>query len=86
VEGYVASQNTTFKLADMKAMAAATLQQVTAENWSSYVQHAVRVEERMGADDGLADITMDRFNIETGEDSSTDKSDDKDMDCEALEW
>ncbi|KAG0422550.1 hypothetical protein HPB47_001637 [Ixodes persulcatus] len=71
---------------EVEALAPAALQQVTAENWSSYVHNAVRVEERMWANNGLADITMDRFIIEIGEDSSTDDSDDEEIGCEALEW
>ncbi|KAG0421989.1 hypothetical protein HPB47_002161 [Ixodes persulcatus] len=84
VKGYIASQKISFKLAEVEALAPAALQQVTAENWSSYVHNAVRVEERMWANNGLADITMDRFIIETGEDSSTDDSDDEEIGCEAL--
>ncbi|XP_042144476.1 uncharacterized protein LOC115328335 [Ixodes scapularis] len=86
VKGYIASRNVTFKLADVEALTPVALQQVTAENWSSYVHHAIGVEERMWADDGLVDIASDRLVIETDEDSTTDSSDDEDMGCDTLEW
>lgn len=43
------------------------------------------MEERKWEDERLADITMNRFVIEAGEDPGTDDSDDEDMGYEALE-
>ncbi|KAG0411469.1 hypothetical protein HPB47_011424 [Ixodes persulcatus] len=87
VKGSIACQDISFKLADVEALDPAALQQVFPEKWSSYAHRAVKVEERMWADGGLADITMDRLIIKTGEDGSTDNSDDEDMGCKALvEW
>lgn len=87
VKGSIACQDISFKLADVEALDPAALQQVFPENWSSYAHRAVKVEERMWADGGLADITMNRLIIKTGEDGSTDDSDDEDMGCKALvEW
>ncbi|XP_040075170.2 uncharacterized protein LOC120847464 [Ixodes scapularis] len=86
IKGYIASQNVTFKLADVEALTPVALQQVTAENWSSYVHHVARVEEQMWINHELMDITIDRFIIKTDGDSSTDSSDDKDMDCDILQW
>ncbi|XP_045540789.1 uncharacterized protein LOC106711875 [Papilio machaon] len=51
-KGYVAKNNKTFKMAEVKKLFEEGLQNITCEKWSSWVSHIIKEEEKMyGLDD-----------------------------------
>ncbi|KAG0421446.1 hypothetical protein HPB47_002659 [Ixodes persulcatus] len=86
-EGGVASQNQSLKIAEVEKLTPTALQNVSPENWESYVKHTIEVEEQMWEADGLVDTVLDSIVIDTNGDSDTDTCDeDEEMGCEPLEW
>lgn len=84
VKRYVKTNNTTFKLADVKKHLIDGVNQCTPEMWKNFVKHVIEVEDRFWNVDMTADDVMDDDNLHvmtiTG-----DTSDSDDLGCEALE-
>lgn len=80
VKGYVKSNNTTFKINDVKKLLEEGIERVTAENWTRFVEHVIHEENNLWVIDEIADRMMDEippvaFTVNTGSDSDTDWSD-----------
>lgn len=74
VKGYVARNNTTFKMADVKKLLKEGLNQITAEKWQNCIGHVKKEEKKYGSLDDNIDNTVDSFIINTTEDSSETES------------
>jgi transposase len=69
VKGYVAANNTTFKLPHVKKLFYDGLLQVTAEKWISCIEHVIKEEENMyRLDDNIENIMEICFMVNTDED------------------
>lgn len=79
VKGYVARNNNTFKLQEVRQLLMDSLANVTAENWQSAIKHVIAEEEKMWDLDGLIDETteIEPVIINLGEDDSSDFSDEE---------
>lgn len=76
VKGYVARNNTTFKMADVKKLFQEALDNITAEKWKNCISHVKKEESKLGGLDHEVDKTVDSFIINvTGETSSSESSD-----------
>lgn len=74
VKGFVAKQNKTFKMAELKVLLPEALASVTAENWKNCEAHVIKEEQKMFKLDKIIDDTTERFIIHVT-DSSTSSSD-----------
>jgi hypothetical protein len=61
----------------------AAVGQVTAEDWTGYCNHVVRLEQDYWEKDGLMEDTIDSFIIHLGEDSNDEDDNDNDDDDRA---
>lgn len=76
VKGFVARQNTTFKMKDVKLLFDQAITEVTPENWRKAVQHVIKEEDKMWDLDNLIDQTVEPLIIVSrGDDSSSDDED-----------
>lgn len=76
VKGYVARNNKTFKLADVKKLVEEGLANVTADKWSECVGHVLKEEKKMLELDHRVDGVVDRLEIIVdGSESSESESD-----------
>ncbi|CAI6375500.1 unnamed protein product [Macrosiphum euphorbiae] len=84
VKRYVKSNNTTFKLPDVRQLLTEGVNSCTPEMWKNFVQHVIKVEDRFWKVDLTTDDVMDNDNLHvmtiTG-----DTSDSDDLGCESLE-
>jgi len=95
VKRYVKTNNTTFKLPDVKKLLIDGVNQCTPEMWKNFVQHVIKVEDRFWKVDLTIDDVMDNENlhvmtigdISDSDDSSdsNDSSDSDDLGCKPLE-
>lgn len=76
VKRYVKTNNTTFKLADVKKHLIDGVNQCTPEMWKNFVKHVIEVEDRFWNVDMTADDVMDDDNLHvmtiTGDTSDSD--------------
>lgn len=68
IKGHVASNNKTYKMAEVKSLFEEGLQKVTAERWKSCIDHVIKIEDRMFNLDNLIDDVVEPFIINTEED------------------
>ncbi|XP_060855338.1 uncharacterized protein LOC132933017 [Metopolophium dirhodum] len=84
VKRYVKTNNTTFKLPDVKKLLIDGVNQCTPEMWKNCVEHVIKIEDRFWNVDITVDDVMDDDNLHvmtiTG-----DTSDSDDLGCETLE-
>lgn len=76
VKGYVARNNKTYKLKDVKILLEKGVAEVTADKWRNCVKHVLQEENKMWEIDNFVDIAVDKLIINVGNDSS--ESDDSD--------
>lgn len=75
VKGYVARNNTTFKMVDVKKLLQEALKNITPEKWKNCISHVKKEEIKLGGLDNNIDKTIDSFIINvTGETSSEESS------------
>ncbi|CAH2105088.1 unnamed protein product [Euphydryas editha] len=74
-KGYVARNNKTFKMAEVKKLFEG-LQHITPEKWSSCVSHIIKEEDKMYGLDHMIDNVSDKFVINVTESDSDDFSSD----------
>ncbi|KAL4112080.1 hypothetical protein QTP88_015928 [Uroleucon formosanum] len=83
VKRYVKTNNTTFKLPDVRKLLIEGVNHCTPEMWKNFVQHVIKVEDRFWKVDLTIDDVMDNDNLHvmtiTG-----DTSDSDDLGCETL--
>ena len=72
VKGYVARNNKTFRMKEVRQLLDTALTQVTAEMWQSDISYVVKEEERMWELDNLTGVMADRMVINVGADSDLD--------------
>ena len=53
VKRFVASQNTTFRLKDVKILAQDAIQSITQEAWKKATDHVISIEDRLCAAEGI---------------------------------
>ena len=80
VKGYIASKNTTYKMADVEKLAHDAFEQVTSGQWTNYCQHVKEEEQKMWDILGLQDTLIDRIVIELGNESDSSDYDSEDSD------
>jgi transposase len=73
MKGWVARNNTTFKLPDVQELCHKAVERITQEMWHNACQHVLKEEEKLWRMDGLIDNTIDSFIIKiTDSDSESD--------------
>jgi transposase len=77
VKGYVAANNKTFKLEDVRLLLEKGIQNVTPERWEKCVQHVIKEEDKMWNLDGLMETVMEPLIINLQ--NSSDDSDNSDI-------
>lgn len=77
VKGYVARNNTTFKIADVKKLLEDGFSKIDVTKWKNCVDHIIKEENKLNGLDYAMDKTVDSFII-NGTDSSTFSSLDND--------
>lgn len=71
VKGYVAQNNKSYKLNDIKNLLANAIQNITEEAWQKCIDHLINEEQKMLKIDGIIiDDLVNRFIIHVGESSS----------------
>ncbi|XP_059045044.1 uncharacterized protein LOC131840870 [Achroia grisella] len=71
-KGYVARNNKTFKMTEVKKHFEEGLQHITPEKWSSCVSHIIKEEDKIHGLDHMIDNVSDRFIINVTESDSDD--------------
>ncbi|CAK1592032.1 unnamed protein product [Parnassius mnemosyne] len=71
-KGYVARNNKTFKMTEVKKLFEEGLQHITPEKWNSCVSHIIKKEDKMYGLDHMIDNVTDRFLINVTESDSDD--------------
>lgn len=73
VKGYVASHNTTFKLADLKPLTDEALKRVTEKEWKACIAHSMKEEEKLWKLDDIMENMEEPapFVIHVGNDSDS---------------
>ncbi|XP_050293523.1 uncharacterized protein LOC126734047 [Anthonomus grandis grandis] len=68
VKNWVASRNTTFKLADVEALTRQKFAEVSVDDWRSICDHVDKIEDKYIKDHNLFDETLDslKFTVNTG--------------------
>ena len=74
IKGFVASNNSKFKLEQVRCLLYTAIDKVTPSMWQNNIRHAIGEEERMWNVDGLSDTMVDRLVINVGGDSDEDDS------------
>ncbi|XP_074645889.1 uncharacterized protein LOC141902148 [Tubulanus polymorphus] len=74
IKSYYSSNDTTFKLDDVKILLMEAIDGVTAADWLKYINHVIKVEDEMIVLEGILDTVIEKFIIHLG-DSDTDQSD-----------
>ncbi|KAJ8726338.1 hypothetical protein PYW07_001036 [Mythimna separata] len=69
VKGYVAKNNKTFKLNEVRSLFEEGLCQVTPQRWKNCVAHVMKIEEEMCHLGHIVDDITDRFIIQVGDES-----------------
>lgn len=77
VKGYVARNNTTFKLSDVKNLFNKAISEVTSENWQKCIRHVTEIEKKMWELDNIIDITIEPIVISLESDGES-----SDTECE----
>lgn len=72
VKGYVARNNTTFKLNDVKVLFEKSLEAITAESWVKCIGHVIKEEQKMWDLDIQVEVTVEPIIITPGADSESD--------------
>lgn len=76
VKGYVARNNKTFKLPDVKQLVYSAFLDVTAEKWGACVKHVISEEKKVWELEGMVDVVVDRLVINLGADSDSSSTSD----------
>ena len=79
VKGFVARNNTTFKLKDVKVLAESAMNQVSTEEWKNCIAHVMEEETKFWELDKLSDNVVDKLVINLGDDSNSDEEMESDM-------
>lgn len=74
MKGYVARNNTTYKLKDVEVLFQESVKKITPDNWHKCVQHVLKVEEKMWKLDCLIEATVEPLIISLDENESDDES------------
>lgn len=74
IKRYVARENKTFKLPDVKVLTKVGISQVTAENWNKYVQHVIKEEDAFWRIDELQEEVVQQLIINVGQDADSESS------------
>jgi len=74
IKRYVARNNKTFKLEDVKKLVLEAINEVTADQWNNYENHVVKVENEMKDLEHIQDRVIDKIiiNINSGESDDED--------------
>lgn len=65
IKGYIARNNTSFKLCEVKDLAKQAIKMVTAENWKQYIKHVLSIEEQFWKADLFHDSVAEKLIITT---------------------
>lgn len=78
VKGYVARNNKTFKMQEVRQLLLNSLANVSSENWQNAIKHVIVEEQKMWELDNVIDTTMEiePLVISVGHDDSSDFSED----------
>lgn len=82
VKGYVARNNTTFKMTDVKKLLEEGLSKIDVTKWKNCVEHVIKEETKLNGLNDAVDKTVDSFIINVT-DSSTCSSSENDSETEA---
>ena len=63
VKGYVARNNKTFKIGDVKALVEQGIKEVTKEKWKGCIEHVIAEEETFWKSNDLCDCIVDHLEI-----------------------
>lgn len=92
VKNWVASRNTTFKLADTEALARQKFDAVTQQEWINICNHVKKYEEELIRKEHLFDHSLDhlKFTVNTGssedsEESEEDQDTEEELECSRLD-
>lgn len=69
VKGYVAKNNKTFKINEVRSLFEEGLRQVTPQRWKDCIAHVLKTEDQMCQLGHIVDDITDRFIIEVGDES-----------------
>lgn len=72
LKGYVARNNTDFKMTSIQKLFDAALERISPEDWQNAVKHVTEVENSYWKNDHISDIQIEQVLIKLGEDSETD--------------
>lgn len=61
VKGYVKSNNTTFKIDDVRALLNTGIERVTDEHWKNFIRHVITQEDSMWQVDTIMDDIIDNL-------------------------
>lgn len=70
MKGYVAQNNKTFKLKEVRELIGTGLSKVTDATWQEDINHVIKEEKILWELDGLTDNIVDRFEINLEEESN----------------
>lgn len=84
VKRYVKTNNTTFKLLDVKKLLIEGVNYCTPEMWKNFVQHVIKIEDMFWSVDLTVDDVMDNNNLHVMT-TTGGTSDSDDLGCETLE-
>ncbi|XP_076291450.1 uncharacterized protein LOC143214369 [Lasioglossum baleicum] len=59
VKEYIRARNTTYKLADVRQLVVAAIENMSAENWQDFIRHTVKEEERLFKLDHITDSVLE---------------------------
>lgn len=77
VKRYVASNNTTFKLAAVEKLVYEAFEQVTPKQWANYEDRVVKLEKEMAELENLQDAVVDTFIIRPYDSSSEEEEEEE---------
>ncbi|KAF0762878.1 DDE 3 domain-containing protein [Aphis craccivora] len=64
VKGYVKTNNSTFKINDVRRLLNEGIERVTPEMWSNYVSHTIKEEDKFWQIDYISDEMLDEHTIQ----------------------
>ncbi|XP_026746152.1 uncharacterized protein LOC113507498 [Trichoplusia ni] len=82
-KGYVARNNKTFKIKDVKKLFEEGVKEVTPENWRQCINHTIKVEDKMCQLDHIIDECVDSFIINVTDSDSDSEYTDSESDSES---
>lgn len=79
VKGFVARNNKTFKLNDVRTLLEKGVANVSSVNWKNYIKHVQKEEQLFWNLDHIVDVVVDSMIINPNEDSDSDSLEDTDL-------